>query len=80
MNVVVYGVCLLCAAGFLGDSVVEPLPAPADHLPPSPLHVRWGTLNPPVCISAKSLLFLLETCSGQGMLLARYPAMWSRWH
>lgn len=80
MKVVVYDVCLLCAAGLLEDSVVEPLPAPADHLPPSPLHAPWETPNPPVCTSAKSLLFLLESCSGPGKLLARYPVVWSRWH
>lgn len=80
MNVVVYGVCLLCAAGLLGDSVVEPLPAPADHLPLSPPHAPWETRNPPVYTSAKSLLSLLGSCSGLGMLLARYPAVWSQWH
>lgn len=80
MDVVVRDGCLLCAAGFLGDSVVELLPALADHLPLSPPHAPWETLNPLVCTSAKSLLFLLGTCSGQGMLLARYPAVWSRWH
>ena len=78
MHVVVYDVCLLCAAGLLGDSVVEPLPAPADHLPLSPPHSPWETPIPPVCTFVKSPLFLLVSCSGPGMLPARYPTGWSR--